>query len=190
MTVDRIESVLQLHGRSDIDILLARYLTPGEVGGDGEPAAGAVNIKRIYGHPADFRVVVRAMAGTVPSATGAIGSADAGSMPLATAVAWTLGLPAVFIHDDPRRQVVTYGDTLAPDGESLLGERLEPETLVHVVDDKITTGETAARAVSTYRGAGLFVDEMSAVLGGAPEEQLVQLAAGMSLTILHILVRR
>jgi hypothetical protein len=61
---------------------------------------------------------------------------------------------------------------------------------VHVVDDKITTGETAARAVSTYRGAGLFVDEMSAVLGGAPAEQLVQLAAGMSLTILHILVRR
>jgi len=31
---------------------------------------------------------------------------------------------------------------------------------------------------------------MSVVLGGAPEEQLVQLAASMSLTILHVLVRR
>ena len=61
---------------------------------------------------------------------------------------------------------------------------------MHVVDDRVTTGETAERAVSLYRGAGLVVDEMSVVLGGAPEEQLVQLAASLSLTILHVLVRR
>ena len=190
MTVDRIESVLQLHGRSDIDILLARYLTAGEAGGDAGPTAGSVNIRRLYGHPADFRVVVRAMAGTVPSATGAIGSADVDSMPLATAVAWTLGLPAVYVRDEPREHQVSYGDVAASDGESLIGERLEPETVVHVLDDRVTTGETAERAVALYRGAGLVVDEMSVVLGGAPEEQLVQLAASLSLTILHVLVRR
>jgi orotate phosphoribosyltransferase len=190
VTVDRIESVLQLHGRSDIDILLARYLSPSEAGGDGGPTAGSVNIRRLYGHPADFRVVVRAMAGTVPSATGAIGSADVDSIPLATAVAWTLGLPAVYVRDEPRQHLVSYGEVAAPDGESLIGERLEPETVVHVLDDRVTTGETAERAVALYRGAGLVVDEMSVVLGGAPEEQLVQLAANLSLTILHVLVRR
>ena len=78
----------------------------------------------------------------------------------------------------------------APDGELLIGERLEPETMVHVVDDMVTSGETAARALSIYRGAGLIVDEMTAVLGGASEERLVQLAESLSLTILHILVRQ
>jgi adenine/guanine phosphoribosyltransferase-like PRPP-binding protein len=85
---------------------------------------------------------------------------------------------------------VSYGEVAAPEGESLIGERLEPETVVHVLDDRVTTGETAERAVALYRGAGLVVDEMSVVLGGAPEEQLVQLAASLSLTVLHVLVRR
>ena len=185
---DRIEAVIQLHGRTDIDTLLARYLTMHEAPTDGA-TAGSVNMKRLYGHPADLRVVVRAMAGTVPSSAQAIGAADVGSMPLATALAWTLDLPAVYVRDAPG-SMLSYGDTPAPDGESLIGERLEPETMVHVVDDMITSGETAARALSIYRGAGLVVDEMTAVLGGASEERLVQLAESLSLTILHVLVRQ
>ena len=185
---DRAEAVIQLHGRTDIDILLARYLTMHEAPPDGG-SAGSVNMKRLYGHPADLRVVVRAMAGTVPSSTQAIGAADVGSMPLATALAWTLELPAVYVRDTPGA-MLSYGDMPAPDGTSLIGERLVPETIVHVVDDMITSGETAARALSIYRGAGLVVDEMTAVLGGASEARLVQLAESLSLTILHILVRQ
>jgi orotate phosphoribosyltransferase len=188
---DMVASVIQMHGRTDIDILLRRYWTASEVPGPaGAPASGVVNVKRLYGHPADFRVVIRAMAGTVPSAAQAIGAADVGSMPLATAVALTLGLPAVYVRDQPAGPAVSYGDTRSPDGEALIGERLEPETLVHVVDDMITSGETAARALTLYRDAGLIVDEMTSVLGGAPEEQLVSLASSLSLTILHVLVRR
>ena len=189
MTVDRIETVIQLHGRADIDTLLGRYWTASEVPGEaGSPATGLVNVKRLYGHPADFRVVVRAMAGTVPSTAQAIGAADVGSMPLATAVAWTLGLPAVYVRDQPVGSFLSYGDTPALDGEALIGERLEPETIVHVVDDMITSGERVGRALALYRGAGLIVEEVTTVRGGAPEERLVELAASLSLTILHILV--
>lgn len=185
-----VESVIQMHGRTDIDTLLRRYWTASEVPGPaGAPATGSVNVKRLYGHPADFRVVVRAMAGTVPSITQAIGAADVGSMPLATATALTLGLPAVYVRDQPA-DGVSYGETRTPDGDALIGERLEPGTVVHVVDDMITSGETAARALAIYRGAGLVVDEMTSVLGGVAEEGLTALAASLSLTILHVLVRQ
>jgi len=185
------ESVIQMHGRTDIDTLLRRYWTASEVPGlAGAPATGFVNVKRLYGHPADFRVVVRAMAGTVPSTAQAIGAADVGSMPLAATLALTLGLPAVYVRDQPTGSLISYGATPAPEGETLIGERLEPDTVVHVVDDMITSGQTAARALAIYRGAGLVVDEMTSVLGGVPEEQLVVLAASLSLTILHVLVRR
>ncbi|MEP6757841.1 MAG: hypothetical protein ABJB55_01445 [Actinomycetota bacterium] len=188
---DVVESVIQMHGRTDIDTLLRRYWTASEVPGlAGAPATGSVNVKRLYGHPADFRVVIRAMAGTVPSITEAIGSADVGSMPLATALAWTLGLPAVYVRDEPKGHLVSYGDNATPDGEALIGERLEPGSVVHVVDDMITSGETAARALTQYRNAGLVVDEMTSVLGGVADERLVELATSLSLTILHVLVRR
>jgi len=187
---DVVESAIQMHGRTDIDTLLRRYWTASEVPGlAGAPATGSVNVKRLYGHPADFRVVIRAMAGTVPSTAQAIGAADVGSMPLATASALTLGLPAVYVRDQPAGGV-SYGDTRMPYGDELIGERLEPGTVVHVFDDMITSGETAARALAIYRGAGLVVDEMTAVLGGVDEDGLAALAERLSLTILHVLVRR
>jgi hypothetical protein len=54
----------------------------------------------------------------------------------------------------------------------------------------IATGQTAARALAIYRGAGLVADEMTSVLGGVAEDELTALAASLSLTILHVLVRR
>ena len=191
MTVDRIESVLQLHGRSDIDILLARYLSPSEAGGDGGPTAGSVNIKRLYGRPADFRVVVRAMAGTVPSATGAIGSADVDSMPLATAVAWTLGLPAVYVRDEPRQHLVELrGFGGARRGIADRRTARARDRGARRRRQGHDAGKRQSGLLRSIGAPGLIVDEMSVVLGGAPEEQLVQLAASLSLTILHVLVRR
>ena len=86
------------------------------------------------------------MHGSTVGAAGAISSADSGSAPLAAVVAYQLRLPAVFIRETPKKHLLSYGGDPATNHALLAGERIEPGTAVHLIDDLVRTGVTLARA--------------------------------------------
>jgi adenine/guanine phosphoribosyltransferase-like PRPP-binding protein len=124
---------------------------------------GVTNLKRIFGRPDELRVLVDALGATV-GAAAAISSADTGSAPLAAVVAYQLRLPAVFIRETPKEYLLSYGGDPATNHTRLSGERLEPGSRVHLIDDLVHTGVTLATAARTLREAELVVSVASCLL--------------------------
>jgi adenine/guanine phosphoribosyltransferase-like PRPP-binding protein len=124
---------------------------------------GVTNLKRIFGRPDELRALVDALGATVGPA-GAISSADTGSAPLAAVVAYQLRLPAVFVRETPKEYLLSYGGDPATNHTRLAGERLEPGSTVHLIDDLVHTGTTLATAAKTLREAELVVSTASCLL--------------------------
>jgi orotate phosphoribosyltransferase len=132
------------------DILRSCYSHVEVAGRSGARGVGVTNLKRLFGRPRELRLVVEALAATVGDVQ-AVASADTGSSPLAAVVGYELALPAVFALDS-----------------HLSGERLAPETRVHLIDDLVHSGQSIASAARLLRGAGLDVRGASCMLV-APE---------------------
>jgi adenine/guanine phosphoribosyltransferase-like PRPP-binding protein len=134
---------------------------------DGHIGRGFTNLKRIFGWPADLRIVVDALATTVGGA-GAVASTDTGSAPLAALVAFRVSLPVVLVRSHPKHYFLSYGDDPATNDPRLSGERLASSTLVHVIDDFVHSGATLASAVETLREVGLAVQTGASLLASPP----------------------
>ena len=115
---------------------------------------GFTNLKRILGRPADFALVTRELARTVPGGH-AVAGCDEGAWALAGAVALTLGAPAVLIRRVPKTYFVSYGDNPAIGGGRLAGERLPPGTPVHLIDDLVFSGQTRQSRPAGVRAGAL-----------------------------------
>ncbi|MEX2644925.1 MAG: phosphoribosyltransferase family protein [Gaiellaceae bacterium] len=166
--VDATGRITVLHDRA-VEGIVRRCYSDVEVRGrDGQPGRGFTNLKRIFGWPAELRVVIDALAATVGDAR-AVASADSGSAPLVALIAYKLGLPGVFVRTDPKSYFLSYGGDPATTHPRLSGERLVDDTPVHVIDDFVHSGATLASAVETLREAGLVVQYASSLLSSPPE---------------------
>jgi adenine/guanine phosphoribosyltransferase-like PRPP-binding protein len=134
----------------------------------GNRGVGVTNLKRVFGRPGELRLLVEALAATVDEAD-AIASVDAGSAPLAALVAYHLSLPAVFVRGTPKEYFLSYGGDPATNNSRLSGERLEPGSTVHLVDDLVHSGATLASASRVLREADLVVCAASCLLVAPPE---------------------
>jgi orotate phosphoribosyltransferase len=148
----------------------------------GHRGRGWTNLKRIYGHPGDLRLVVEALATTVGD-SGAIASTDEGSAPLAALVAWELERPAVFVGV-AKRYGIAWGKDPNANEMGLAGDILVPGTTVHLVDDFVYSGASIAAAADRLRDARLIVSSAAALLGSPPDSiQEAIDSAGIALTI-------
>jgi adenine/guanine phosphoribosyltransferase-like PRPP-binding protein len=149
------------------DILRRCYSHVEVLDRQGNLGIGVTNLKRVFGRPAELRVLVEAIATTVEQAH-AIASVDTGSAPLAAVVAYHLSLPAVFVRATPKEHFLSYGGDPATNHPQLSGERLAPGSTVHLVDDLVHSGATLASAATTLREAGLVVRAASCLLAAPP----------------------
>lgn len=161
-------SITLLHDEA-VEAIVRRCYSDVELRGpDGEQGRGFTNLKRIFGWPADLRVVVEAMAATVGD-EHSLASADSGSAPLTALVAYKLSRPAVFVRTHSKDHFLSYGGDPATNDPRLSGERLASGTLVHIIDDFVHSGATLTAAVRTLRDGGLIVQTTSSVISSPPE---------------------
>lgn len=148
---------------------------------DGKEGRGFLNLKRLLGKPGEFRLVVKELARTGPPGLP-VAACDKGAWPLLGALVLELGTPGVLVRPDAKKHFVAYGDDPALGNERLAGERLEPGTKVHLIDDVIYSGETIRSAASTLTSAGLIPHQASVVVGATSAERV---AAMVSSTVLE-----
>ena len=86
------------------------------------------------------------------------------------------------IRPEPKDHFVAYGDDPALGDTRLAGERLDPGTKVHLIDDVIYSGETLRSASALLRSVGLVVDQASVIVGANTVEAV---AAMVSRTLLE-----
>lgn len=142
----------------------------------GNESRGFLNLKRLLGRPAQFRLVVEELAKTVPPDT-AVAACDKGAWPLVGALVLELGTPGVLVRPDPKEYFVSYGDDPALGDPRLAGERLDPGTRVHLVDDLLYSGETLRSAASVLTAVGLEVREASVIVAANHSEHLASTVA-------------
>lgn len=137
----------------------------------GNEARGFLNLKRLLGKPDQFRLVIEELAKSVPAGV-AVAACDKGAWPLVGALVLQLGTPGVLVLPDPKEYFVSYGDDPALGNPRLAGERLDPGTRVHLIDDLIYSGETLRSAFSVLTSEGLTVREASVIVGANSAERL------------------
>ena len=120
----------------------------------GNEGGGFLNLKRLLGRPDAFRLVVGALAQTVPPGA-AVAAADKGAWPLVGALVVQLGTPGVLVRPEPKEHFVAYGDDPALGDPRLAGERLERGTRVHLIDDLVHSGATLRSAAALLTSVGL-----------------------------------
>jgi adenine/guanine phosphoribosyltransferase-like PRPP-binding protein len=130
---------------------------------EGHIGRGFTNLKRILGNPSDFAVVTGKLIKTVPRGH-ALAGCDEGSWALVGALACRLKVPAVLVRRTPKRYFVSYGDDPTVGDGRLVGERLEPGTPIHLVDDLVYTGQTLCAAEDALGRVGLHATSASAIL--------------------------
>ena len=130
---------------------------------DGRTGRGFTNLKRVLGRPADFALVVDQLARTIP-AGHAVAACDEGAWALVGAIAVKLGVPAVLVRRSPKTYFVSYGDDPAVGDGRLAGERLQPHTPIHLVDDLVYAGRTLCSAREALGLVGLDSKTASAIL--------------------------
>jgi len=108
-----------------------------------------VDLRKLPSHPAEFKEVVRSLAGLAEhfSADYVCGIA-VGGLPLATALAYELGKPLIYV----RRERKDHGTMKQLEGDYSRGAR------VLLVDDVATTGGTLSEATRVLRSEGLEVE--------------------------------
>lgn len=148
---------------------------------EGRTGRGFTNLKRVLGRPADFAFVVDQLARTVP-AGHAVAACDEGAWALVGAIAVKLGVPAVLVRRSPKTYFVSYGPDPAVGDGRLAGERLQPHTPIHLIDDLVYAGQTLRSAREALGLVGLDGKTASVILwtyrADAAKDELS--AAGMT----------
>jgi adenine/guanine phosphoribosyltransferase-like PRPP-binding protein len=153
----------------------------------GKPGRGFLNLKRLLGHPPEFRLVIQELARSVPPGV-AVAACDEGAWPLVGALIIELGTPAVLIRREPKEYFVAYGGDPALGHPRLAGERLDPGTSVHLVDDLLYSGATLNSAASVLTSAGLRVREASVIVGADRADRVAMMVRSTSLERITCLV--
>jgi len=153
----------------------------------GQLGRGFLNLKRLLGHPLNFRLVVQELARSVPPGV-AVAACDEGAWPLVGALVVELGTPAVLVRRKPKEYFVAYGDDPALGDPRLAGERLEPGTRVHLIDDLLYSGVTLGSAASVLSLAGLVVREASVIVGADRTERVASMVRSAGLEQVTCLV--
>ncbi len=104
--------------------------------------------------PGILRRVGRQLAGLVPAATQRLAAPELGAVLLGAAVSLELDLPLVLV----RKEAKGHGTRRAMEGV------LEPGDRVTVIEDVLTTGGEAIRAIEKVRAGGATVIGLVAVL--------------------------
>lgn len=104
--------------------------------------------------PGILRRLGTALAALVPQTVQRLAAPELGAVLLGGAVSLESGLPLVIVRKDPKE----YGTSRLLEGELEPGERLA------VIEDVLTTGGEAIRAVARLREAGAVVEVLIAVL--------------------------
>lgn len=160
-------------GRAELDRLAEDIVASSWLEGDfllssGRRSSYYLDKYRFETQPGILRRVARHLADLVPAGTQRLAAPELGAVLLGGALSLELDLPLVLV----RKQAKDYGTGQAIEGVIELGDRIT------VVEDVITTGGEAVRAVEKVREAGGTVLALVAVLdreeGGA--ENLARLA--------------
>ena len=93
-----------------------------------------------------------------------------------------LGTPGVLVRREPKEYFVTYGDDPALGDPRLAGERLEPGTRVHLIDDLLYSGVSLGSAASVLASAGLVVREASVIVGADRTERVASMSGRPALS--------
>jgi orotate phosphoribosyltransferase len=104
--------------------------------------------------PRILRRVGRQLGQLVPAGTQRLAAPELGAVLLGAAVSLELDLPLVLVRKEAKR----YGTQRGIEGV------LEPGDRVTVIEDVLTTGGEAVRAIETVRAAGATVLGLAAVL--------------------------
>lgn len=149
--------------------LLASYHSAVEVvNRTGTPGVGVTNLKRMFGQPAELRVLVEALCASLPDAE-ALAAADSGAAPLTAALAFHMGLPAVYVRSTAKMHFLSYGGETEHNHPLLSGERLSAGTHVVIVDDLLHSGKTIVAAAETLREVGTSVSSTACLLAAPPD---------------------
>ena len=118
---------------------------------------------RFESDPSLLRDIAAAMAPLLPPGVDALAGLELGGVPLATALSFETGLPALFV----RKQAKTYGTCQLAEGGSVDGKR------VVVVEDVVTSGGQVIASSADLRDLGAKIDTVVCVIdreSGGPEK--------------------
>ncbi|HYW26194.1 MAG TPA: orotate phosphoribosyltransferase [Terriglobales bacterium] len=145
------------------DIVAASWLEGDFVLSSGRRSRYYVDKYLFETQPGILRRVGRHLGHLVPAGTGRLAAPELGAVLLGAAVSMELDLPLVLV----RKEAKQYGTGRAIEGVLEAGDR------VTVIEDVITTGGEAIRAIEKVRAAGATVVGLVAVLdreeGGAEQ---------------------
>jgi orotate phosphoribosyltransferase len=115
-----------------------------------------VDNRRLPFHPPEWRQVIEAFADSVRAALPCevIAGVAVGGVPHSAALAYTLGLPSVFI----RKEAKEHGQQNRVEGGEVRGRR------VVLVEDMVTTGGSSLSAVEALRAEGAQVTDALAII--------------------------
>ncbi|WP_414752001.1 orotate phosphoribosyltransferase [Anabaena sp. CCY 9910] len=152
----------------------------------GQPSSYYINGKQVTLHPQGALAIGRILLSLLPSDTQAVAGLTLGADPIVTAVSVVSAyenrpIPALII----RKEAKGHGTKAYIEGPNL------PEgAKVVVLEDVVTTGQSAMKAVDRLRAAGYVVDEVISLVdrqqGGAEFYQSVGLKFEAVFTIMDL----
>ncbi|MBD2254588.1 orotate phosphoribosyltransferase [Nostoc parmelioides] len=152
----------------------------------GQPSSYYINGKQVTLHPQGALAIGRILLSLLPSDTQAVAGLTLGADPIVTAVSVVSAyenrpIPALII----RKEAKGHGTKAYIEGPNL------PEgAKVVVLEDVVTTGQSAMKAVDRLRAAGYVVDEVISLVdrqqGGAEFYQSVGLKFEAVFTIIDL----
>lgn len=141
-----------------------------------------IDLRLLIARPAALRMAAEAYARILRTLEfDLLGAIPYGGLPIGTAIALTMDVPMIF----PRKVVKSYGTGKTIEGKFRIGQR------VVIIEDLVTSGESALGGVAMIKAAGLQVRDIVVLLdrqqGGAQNiiERGYQLHAVM--TMAHLL---
>ncbi len=114
-----------------------------------------VDLRLLISRPAVLRLAARAYAALLESVEyDLLGAIPYGGLPIGTAIALETDKPLIF----PRKAAKSYGTGKTIEGRWTVGQR------VVIIEDLVTTGESALGGVAILKSAGLQVSDIVVLL--------------------------
>lgn len=135
----------------------------------GQAASTYFDKYRFEADPELLGAVATYAAQLVSSDTEVLAGLELGGVPVATALALRMGLPAAFVRKEPK----PYGTRRLAEGAQIAGRR------VLVVEDVITTGGQVLASTRALRAEGAHVDMVLCVIDRSDGEHRELTAAGL-----------
>jgi len=134
-----------------------------------------VDNRKLIFRPGPWRVIIDGFAAALPPGQPVIAGVEAAGIPHSSALAFSAGLPSVFV----RKEAKGHGLGRRIEGGDVGGRR------AILVEDMVTTGSSSLSAVEALRAAGAEVADCLAIITYGFRESLEAFdAAGVRLTTL------